>query len=83
MGVILKGLDIDLGRELAIKVLLEGHQDNPEVIRRFIEEAQMGGQLQHPGIVPVYELGTAPDRRPYFAMKLVKADPGSPLARAR
>ena len=72
MGAILKGRDVDLGRDLAIKVLLESHQGNPEVVRRFIEEAQIGGQLQHPGIVPVYELGTFPDRRPYFAMKLVK-----------
>ena len=74
MGAILKGRDVDLGRELALKVLLESHQGNPEVVSRFIEEAQIGGQLQHPGIAPVYELGTfpAPDRRPYFAMKLVK-----------
>ena len=72
MGAILRGRDVDLGRELAIKVLLESHQGNPEVVRRFVEEAQIGGQLQHPGIVPVYELGTFPDRRPFFAMKLVK-----------
>ena len=72
MGAILKGRDVDLGRDLAIKVLLESHQGNPDVVSRFVEEAQIGGQLQHPGIVPVYELGTFPDRRPYFAMKLVK-----------
>ena len=72
MGAILRGRDVDLGRELAIKVLLESHQGDPDVVRRFVEEAQIGGQLQHPGIVPVYELGTFPDRRPYFAMKLVK-----------
>jgi serine/threonine-protein kinase len=85
MGAILKGRDADLGRELAVKVLLEsnqGHlavkvllesnQGHPEVVRRFIEEAQIGGQLQHPGIVPVYKLGAFADRRPYFAMKLVK-----------
>ncbi len=72
MGAIIRGRDVDLGRELAIKVLLESHQGDPQVIRRFVEEAQIGGQLQHPGIVPVYELGTFPDRRPYFAMKLVK-----------
>ena len=72
MGAVLKGRDIDLGRDLAVKVLLEQHRDNPELVRRFVEEAQIGGQLQHPGIVPVYELGTFPDRRPYFAMKLVK-----------
>jgi hypothetical protein len=72
MGAILKGRDVDLGRDLAIKVLLESQRQNPEVVRRFIEEAQIGGQLQHPGIVPVYELGTCADRCPYFSMKLVK-----------
>jgi serine/threonine-protein kinase len=72
MGVILKGRDSDLGRDLAIKVLLEQHRDNPDLIRRFVEEAQISGQLQHPGVVPVYELGTLADHRPYFAMKLVK-----------
>jgi serine/threonine-protein kinase len=72
MGAVLKGRDTDLGRDLAIKVLLEAHRARPEMVRRFVEEAQIGGQLQHPGIVPVYELGTFGDRRPYFAMKLVK-----------
>ncbi len=72
MGAVLKGRDVDLGRDLAIKVLLEKHCDRPEMIRRFIEEAQIAGQLQHPGVVPVYELGAFADHRPYFAMKLVK-----------
>lgn len=72
MGAVLKGRDTDLGRELAIKVLLDSHKDKPDVIQRFIEEAQIGGQLQHPGIAPVYELGQFADRRPFFSMKLVK-----------
>ncbi len=72
MGVIIKGRDSDLGRDLAIKVLLDQHRENPDLIRRFVEEAQISGQLQHPGVVPVYELGTLADQRPYFAMKLVK-----------
>jgi serine/threonine-protein kinase len=72
MGAVLKGRDVDLGRDLAVKVLLERHGDDPDLIRRFVEEAQIGGQLQHPGIVPVYELGAFSDRRPYIAMKLVK-----------
>src|SRR5262249_23584703 len=72
MGVIIKGHDSDLGRDLAVKVLLEQHRENPDLIRRFVEEAQIAGQLQHPGVVPVYELGTLADHRPYFAMKLVK-----------
>ena len=72
MGVIIKGRDSDLGRDLAVKVLLEQHREKPDLIRRFVEEAQISGQLQHPGVVPVYELGTLDDHRPYFAMKLVK-----------
>ena len=58
MGVVLKGYDADLGRDLAVKVLREQFRDQPEMVRRFIEEAQIGGQLQHPGVVPVYELGS-------------------------
>ena len=72
MGAVFKGRDSDLGRDLAVKILLASHRDKPEMIRRFIEEAQIAGQLQHPGIVPIYELGAFGDHRPYFAMKLVK-----------
>jgi serine/threonine-protein kinase len=72
IGAILRGRDVDLGRNLAIKVLLEGHAGNPVILQRFIEEAQIGGQLQHPGIVPVYEVGRFADGRPFFTMKLVK-----------
>jgi serine/threonine-protein kinase len=72
MGVILKGHDGDLGRDLAIKVLDPEMAKNPAVVSRFVEEAQIGGQLQHPGIVPVYELGLMTDDAPYFTMKLVK-----------
>src|SRR5262245_15344165 len=72
MGVILKGHDVDLGRDVAMKVLAKDLAQRPEVVQRFVEEAQIGGQLQHPGIVPVYELGLMADERPYFTMKLVK-----------
>ena len=44
-----KGRDPDLNRDVAMKVLHPGHAGNPAMIRRFIEEAQIGGQLQHPG----------------------------------
>jgi serine/threonine-protein kinase len=71
MGAVLRGRDMDLGRDLAVKVLLEKHADNPAVAQRFIEEAQIGGQLQHPGVVPVYDIGHF-GNRPFFSMKLVK-----------
>jgi eukaryotic-like serine/threonine-protein kinase len=72
MGAVLLGRDPNLGRELAIKVLLKSHADNAGLTERFIEEAQISGQLQHPGIAPVYEMGHFEDRRPFFSMKLVK-----------
>ncbi len=72
MGAVLRGRDCELNRDLAVKVLLEKFKDEPEVLRRFFEEAQIGGQLQHPGIVPIYDIGTFADNRPFFAMKLVK-----------
>ncbi|HPF15033.1 MAG TPA: serine/threonine-protein kinase, partial [Planctomycetota bacterium] len=72
MGVILKGHDTDLGRDIAVKVLAKQLCGRTDIVQRFVEEAQIGGQLQHPGIVPVYELGMMEDERPYFTMKLVK-----------
>ncbi len=83
MGAVLLGRDPALGRDLALKVLLSRHQDNDEVLRRFHEEAQIGGQLQHPGFVPVYELGADPEGRPFFAMKLVDGRTLAQLLRQR
>ncbi|HKB35019.1 MAG TPA: serine/threonine-protein kinase, partial [Gemmataceae bacterium] len=61
-----------MGRDVAVKVLLKEHQDTPELRQRFIAEGRITGQLQHPGVVPVYGLGRLADGRPYFTMKLVK-----------
>jgi tRNA A-37 threonylcarbamoyl transferase component Bud32 len=71
MGAVWRARDPELNRSLAIKVLLEKHQGNAELEGRFREEAQITGQLQHPGIPPVHEVGTLPDGRPFFAMKLI------------
>jgi serine/threonine protein kinase len=83
MGVIYRARDKQLNRDLAIKVLRAEHQDNSELLCRFIEEAQIGAQLQHPGIVPVHELGRLPDGRPFLAMKLVQGRNLSELLAAR
>ncbi len=83
MGAVLKGRDPDLGRDVALKVLRDDLRDDADMVRRFVEEAQIGGQLQHPGIVPIYELGTFADLRPFFAMKLVKGHTLAQLLEAR
>jgi serine/threonine-protein kinase len=72
MGLVLKSRDTDLGRDVAMKVLRDEFIGHPEVVQRFVEEAQIGGQLQHPGVVPVYEMGLRADGHPYFTMKLIK-----------
>ena len=59
MGAVLLSSDPELGRDLALKVMLGDGVARPDVVQRFREEAQVGGQLQHPGVVPVYELGRA------------------------
>src|SRR5262245_38794486 len=79
MGLVLKARDPELGRDLALKVLLDRHAGEPAVAQRFREEAQIGGQLAHPGVVPVHELAAFEDGRPFFTMKLVKGQTLSTL----
>lgn len=74
MGSIYRGYDARLGREVAVKVLRERYRDHPEVQRRFVDEARIAARLQHPGIVPVYELGHLRGGSPYIAMKLVDGE---------
>jgi serine/threonine-protein kinase len=72
MGLVLKGHDLHLGRDLAVKLLRDDLRGQPHLVRRFLNEARICGRLQHPGVVPVHALGALPDGRPYFTMKLVE-----------
>src|SRR5262245_43894366 len=72
MGVIYRCHDDDLNRSLALKVLLEKHKENAELINRFLEEARIMAQMQHPGVAPVHDIGSLPDGRPFFTMKQIK-----------
>ena len=63
MGAILRGRDVDLGRDLAIKVLLESHQRNPEIVSRFIEECRSAGSFSIPESAGV-RAGDIPLARP-------------------
>jgi len=72
VGIVLRARDLELGRSVALKVLRREHVGHEGLKRRFLEEAQIGGQLEHPGVVPVHEMGRAPDQRPFFAMKLIQ-----------
>jgi serine/threonine protein kinase len=70
MGAVLRATDRDIRREVAVKFMLD--DQDPRKKARFIEEAQITGQLEHPNIVPVHELGVDAQGRPFFSMKMVR-----------
>jgi serine/threonine protein kinase len=70
MGVIMRTTDRMVRRDVAMKIMR--HDTNAVQRARFLEEAQVTGQLEHPNIVPIHEIGIDPKGRMYFTMKLVK-----------
>ena len=72
MGEVRVCRDRRIGREVAFKVVRENYSERLEMKARFLREARVQGQLEHPAIVPVYDLGRAPDGEPYFTMKRVR-----------
>src|SRR5262245_43539232 len=71
MGEVWRGCDTLLAREVAVKVLRERVFGDAGARARFEEEARHVGHLEHPSIVPIYDLGELPDGRPFFVMKLI------------
>jgi eukaryotic-like serine/threonine-protein kinase len=74
LGAVFVALDSELHREVALKQILEEHADDPDSRQRFVAEAEITGGLEHPGVVPVYGLGTHSDGRPYYAMRFIRGD---------
>ncbi len=74
LGAVFVALDSQLNREVALKRILDPHADDPTSRQRFLLEAEVTGGLEHPGIVPVYGLGTYGNGRPYYAMRFIKGD---------
>ncbi len=74
MGVVVRAVDLVVRREVVLKVMKKEGLANPELVRRFRLEGQLLGQLAHPAIVPLHEMGETPDDRKllYLAMKLVR-----------
>ncbi len=83
MGRVVQAWDEELRREVALKIH-RGDPGDTRQRRRFLEEAQIAAQLDHPGIVPVHELGLDAEGRPFFSMQLVRGlDLGRILELAR
>lgn len=75
LGRIWLARDAVLNREVALKELKESESANTEARERFLKEAQVTGQLEHPNIVPVYELGRLPGQdQPYYTMRFVRGE---------
>ncbi len=72
MGVILQARDLRIRRTVAMKVMKTGSQFSRENVLRFIDEAQLTGQLEHPNIVPVYELAIDDQGETFYTMKFVR-----------
>ncbi|MCF6228107.1 MAG: protein kinase [Planctomycetes bacterium] len=74
MGKVMEVEDNDLRRPVALKVLRKEMLDRKDLVERFLEEAQITGQLEHPNIVPVHEIGVDGRGNLYFTMKLVEGE---------
>ena len=73
MGQVWVGLNEVTEREFAIKLLLPQAATSPDVVTRFIQEAKISGRLRHPGILEIYDVGTAPELQgaPFLVMELL------------
>ena len=83
MGRVYRAREVDLDRDVAVKILHVRYKDQEDSIARFKDEARITGQLQHPGIPAVHRVGTLADGRPYLAMKLIKGNTLQSLLKAR
>ncbi len=73
MGVVYRALQRSLNREVAVKMIQENRPLDPESRMRFITEAEATARLQHPSIVPVYEVSEI-DGQPFFSMQLIRGE---------
>lgn len=74
LGDVYVAEDTELNRHVALKEIQPKHADNPASRERFLAEAEITGGLEHPGIVPVYGLGTSADGRPFYAMRFIQGE---------
>ena len=74
LGEVLLAEDNELHREVALKQIQSRYADDADSRARFVLEAEVTGGLEHPGIVPVYGLGTYADGRPFYAMRFIHGD---------
>jgi serine/threonine-protein kinase len=74
LGEVHVALDVELKREVALKEIQERFADDSDSRMRFVREAEITGQLEHPGVVPVYGLGCYSDGRLFYAMRFIRGE---------
>ncbi len=74
LGEVYVARDLQLHRVVALKRIKRDHAVDKDKMARFVVEAEITGRLEHPGIVPVYGLGTHDDGRPFYAMRFIRGD---------
>lgn len=74
LGMVWLALDRELDRQVAVKEMKGTCSEDGRSRARFLREAEVTGKLEHPGIVPIYSLGTHPDGRPYYAMRFIEGE---------
>ncbi len=74
LGQVSVAIDRELDRPVALKEIQDRHADEPNSRARFVQEGQITGKLEHPGIVPVYGLGHDATGRPFYAMRFIRGD---------
>ncbi len=75
MGVVYEAEHVDLGKRVAIKVMLDKYANDAEAIARFKREALAASRIGNPHIIDVDHIGTAPDGRPFVVMELLDGEP--------
>jgi WD40 repeat protein/serine/threonine protein kinase len=74
VGEVFVAIDVELNREVAFKSMLDNQANDALNRARFVQEAEITGKLEHPGIVPVYSMGENADGRPYYAMRFIQGE---------
>ncbi len=72
LGAVWRAEDVRLQRAVAVKEVLPKVAGSAETVERFLNEARITAQLDHPGVVPIYDLGYKPDGSPFYAMKFLE-----------
>src|SRR6185503_11397562 len=72
VGKVFRARDRAIGRTVALKTLKAGAMSQLDIADRFVNEARVTAQLEHPNVVPVYDIGSLPNGQPYYTMRVVK-----------